>query len=62
MGWKLLVAEDDMPQLVEALWLDDVPAVLMERTGTGWRIEYLQPAKSPAVAALIAAGVVRQAP
>ena len=55
---KLLCTDANMPQLVHALWLDEVPALLMERTGTGFRVEFLRPGPCPHVLALIAEGVV----
>jgi len=51
-----------MPRLVAALAADEVPAVLMERTGLGWRVEYLQPGEGAAVAELLRIGVVQRAP
>jgi hypothetical protein len=41
---KLLCPDKDMPELVHALYLDNIPAVLMERTGPGWHVELLRPA------------------
>jgi hypothetical protein len=49
-----------MPALVHALWLDNVPAVLMERTGPGWRVEFMRPGGCPHVLALIERGTVRR--
>lgn len=59
---KLLCRDADMPRLVAALAADVVPAVLMERTGNGWRVEYLQAGDGPAVAELLRIGVVQRAP
>ena len=59
---KLLCRDADMPRLVAALAADKVPAVLMERTGTGWRVEFLAHATAPAVAELLRIGVVQRAP
>lgn len=58
---KLVCDDKDMQVLVHALWLDEVPAVLMEITGTGWHIEFLRPSECVNVLALIAKGVVKRA-
>ncbi len=56
---KLLCADDKMPELVHALYLDNVPAVMMERTGPGWHIELLRPAAAtPHLDYLLERGVV----
>lgn len=57
---KLLCADADMPALAHALWLDQVPAVLMQLTGTGWHVEFLRPSECPNVLALIERGVVKR--
>jgi hypothetical protein len=58
---KLLCADEHMPLLVEALARDKVPAVLMERTGPGWHVEFLRPAgECGAVMALIDSGTVER--
>jgi hypothetical protein len=59
---KLLCPDADMPELVRALYLDAVPAVLMERTGPGWRVEFMRPASAttPHVLELIERGVVKR--
>ena len=62
MTEQLLCSDADMLRLVVALAADKVPAVLMERTGTGWRVEYLHASDGPAVAELLRIGVVQRAP
>ncbi len=58
---KLLCPDEHMPELCHALFLDNVPAVLMERTGPGWRVEALRPtAECPHVDYLIERGVVQR--
>jgi hypothetical protein len=60
---KLLCSEAHIGDLVHALYVDWVPAVLMERTGSGWRVEFLRPEATacPAVQRLIDAGTVVRA-
>jgi hypothetical protein len=61
MAMKLLCPDADMPELVRALYLDAVPAVLMERTGPGWRVEFMRPAATtPHVDDLIDREVVQR--
>ncbi len=56
---KLLCPDEHMPELCHALYLDNIPAVLMERTGPGWHVEMLRPAKdTPHLDYLIERGVV----
>lgn len=55
---KLQCDESRIAELVTALWADKVPAVLMERSGSGWHIEFLRPHECPAVLALIQSGAV----
>jgi hypothetical protein len=58
---KLHCADDVIELLVRALAADQVPAVLMERTGAGWRIEFMRPAKDcPTVEALVVSGKVER--
>jgi hypothetical protein len=60
---KLLCHDDHIAALVQALAQDNCPAVLMERTGIGWRVEFLRPAADcNAVQALIDSGKVSRAP
>jgi hypothetical protein len=56
---KLLVPRDAIAEVAEALYLDQVPAVLMERTGPGWHIEFMRHAPCPHVLALVERGVVQ---
>jgi hypothetical protein len=60
---KLRCPDKDMPALVRALYLDNISAVLMERTGPGWRVEFMRPASAttPHVDDLIDRGLVERA-
>lgn len=58
---KLLCADADMPALVHAIWLDEIPAILMERTGSGFMVEFMRTGGCQHVLALIARGVVSKA-
>lgn len=56
---KLTCSDADMPRLALALGLDSVPAVMMERTGSGWHVEFVRPNQGvPKVEELLKAGVV----
>lgn len=55
---KLRCPDESMPELVKALCDDNVPAVLMERTGSSWHVEFMRPHECPAVRALIDSGRV----
>jgi hypothetical protein len=56
---KLSCTDEAIPQLALALGLDNVPAVLMERTGPGWHVEFVRPNQGvPRVEELLKQGVV----
>ena len=57
---KLLCSDANMPALVRALYLDHVPAVLMELTGTGWHLELLRPHECPELQKLLDSGTVER--
>jgi hypothetical protein len=57
---KLLCSDANMPRLVTALADDAIPAVLMERTGTGWRVEFMATAPTPAVDQMLSIGLVQR--
>jgi hypothetical protein len=57
---KLLCNDADMPALVRALFLDHVPAVLMELTGVGWHIELLRPHECLELQRLLDDGTVKR--
>jgi hypothetical protein len=55
---KLRCDDEAMPELVRALWEDQVPAWMAEITGTGWHIELLRPHDCPELQKLVDSGVV----
>ena len=56
---KLTCSDENMAKLVHAMYLDHVPAVMMERAGPGWHIEFVRPPHAtPYVDNLLALGIV----
>ena len=57
---KLLCRDENMPALVQALFLDRVPAYMAEITGVGWHIELLRPHECPELQRLRDDGTVKR--